>query len=186
MTAKTKDWRLKNTLSRKVEFRPIEADDVRYAWVAYKKGCLKDMAAPFDDTSMSADEFRQAFFGTVTTRYHGAWTLFATSPKGFGPVGFVFAFYTHPDPMMAPFMIVGDIVWCPWATTRNKIESGVNFFHRVRRDIPMMDYAHGETNKKYMEMIARHGVMRRIGTTFNVVKGEPVAIFETAMIRQGL
>lgn len=152
---------------------------MRYAWAAYKGGGLKDMSAPFNELGMSADQFKAAFEEIVTARYHGAWTLFAETPKGFIPVGFVFAFYSHTEHAMSPFMIVGDLVWCPWATPRNKIEAAVGFFNRIRKEIPMMDYAYGEVNKKFFEMLARHGIVRRVGTTYNVVKGEPVAIFET-------
>lgn len=176
---KKQNWRLKKTLARKLDFRLIEADDVRYAWVAYKKGCLKDMAAPFDNTDMEPEEFKRAFFEAVTQNYHTVWTLFGESAKGYGPVGFVFAFHAHPNASRSPFMVVGDIVWCPWASARNKVESAVHFFGKIRNDVPLMDYAYGEKNKKFMEMIAKHGVLRRIGTTFNVVKGEPCAIFET-------
>lgn len=171
--------RLKKTLARRLSFRPIENEDVRYAWAAYKKGSLAPMAGVFTETGMSAGQFREAFETTVLTRYHAAWTLFAESVKGFLPVGFVFAFHSHSDPVLSPFMIVGDIVWCPWATPRNRMESAVNFFNMIRHEIPMVDYAHGDENKKFMEMLARHGIMRRVGTTFNVVKGEGVAVFET-------
>ena len=172
-------WRLKKTLARNVSFRPIEDEDVKYAWAAYKKGCLAPMAGVFAETGMKADEFKAAFEQTVFTRYHGAWTLFAQTAKGYLPVGFVLAFHSHTEHVMSPFMIVGDIVWCPWATGRNKIESAVNFFNIIRNTIPMVDYAHGETNKRFFETICKHGIMRRVGTTFNVVKGEPTAIYET-------
>lgn len=172
-------WRLKKTLARKTSFRPIENDDVKYAWAAYKKGGLAPMAGVFAETGMTAEQFKAAFETTVVTRYHGAWTMFAETSKGFIPVGFVLAFHSHADPALSPFMIVGDIVWCPWATRRNKVESAVNFFGTIRSTIPMIDYAHGEINKRFFEMLARHGIMRRIGTTYNVVRGEPTAIFET-------
>ncbi len=45
--------------------------------------------------------------------------------------------------------------------------------------IPIVDYATGDANKRFFEMICQHGVMRRVGTTFNVVKGEGTAVFET-------
>lgn len=137
------------------------------------------MAGPLAASGMSAEEFKAVFEAVVVTRYHGAWTLFADTAKGFIPVGMVFAFHSHSDPLLSPFMIIGDIVWMPWASSRNKIESAVGFFNRVRGEIPMVDYAYGETNKKFFEMLARHGIVRRIGITFNVVKGEPVHVFET-------
>lgn len=135
------------------------------------------MAGPFGSPDMTADQFKVEFQARVTTHYHGGWTMFAQTRKGFIPVGMVFAFYSHPDPALSPFMIVADIAWFRWASARNKIESAVNFFKKV--GIPMVDYAYGEVNRKFFEMLAQHGIMRRVGTTFNVVRGEPVAVFET-------
>jgi hypothetical protein len=172
-------WRLKKTLARRVEFRRMHDEDLRYTWAAYKKGALEPMANPFGDTDMSAEEFKAAFADALLTRYHAEWTMLADTPKGFLPVGLVLAFHSHPVVEFSPFMVIGDIIWFPWASRRNKIESAVNFFNRMRNEIPMIDYAHGETNKRFFEVLASHGVVRRIGTTFNVVKGEPVAVFET-------
>jgi len=172
-------WRLKKTLARRVGFRPIEAEDIRFAYAGYKKGALEPMAGPFAQTHMTPDEFDVAFQATVTTRYHGAWTLFAETKRGYVPVGLVMAFYSHAEQALSPFMIIGDIVWFPWASPRNRIEAAVNFFNIMRKQIPMMDYAHGDENRRFFEMMAKHGIVRRVGTTLNVVKGEPTAIFET-------
>lgn len=173
-------WRLRKTLARKTAFRPIEAEDVKFAWAAYKKGALATMAGPFAQTNMGADEFNIGFQSTVLSRYHGAWTLFAEVPKrGYMPVGLVMAFYSHAEHALSPFMIIGDIVWFPWASARNKVEAAVNFFNTMRKQIPMMDYSHGEQTIRFFEMMCKHGIMRRVGTTYNVVKGEPTAIFET-------
>ena len=172
------NWRLKKTLSRKLEFRPIEQEDMRYIWAAYKGGSLASMGGVFSESGMNAEEFRAAFEVEITTRYHAAWTMFAETKKGFVPVGFVLGFYSHPDPAFSPFMIVGDMVWFPWASARNKVESAVNFFNRIRSETPMMEYARGDA-KAFFEMIAKHGIMRRVGTSFNVYPGEPTSVFET-------
>lgn len=176
--AQTVKWRLRKTLARRLEFRPIEREDMRYIWAAYKKGCMASMGAKWADTQMEALAFSEAFEIEVTTVYHGAWTLLAETRKGFIPVGFVLGFYSHPDPKFAPFMIVGDMVWFPWATARNKIESAVNFFNRIRSEIPMVEYARDQ-HKRFFEMICQHGVMRRVGTMHNVYRGEQTALYET-------
>ena len=182
--APRKNWRLRKTLARRVSFRPIEEEDVRFAYAGYKKGALAPMAGIFAQFNMSAEEFSVAFPATVTTRYHGAWTLFAEAPKrGFVPVGMVMAFYSHAEHALSPFMIIGDIVWFPWASARNKIEAAVNFFSIMRKKIPMMDFAHGDENQRFFEMMAKHGIVRRVGTTLNVVAGKPTAIFETRIER---
>jgi hypothetical protein len=175
-------WRLKKTLARALDFRPIEDDDVKYAWVAYKKGLLAAIGPKFADPSqMNADQFKVEFEAEVVTNFHGAWTLFAESKKGYMPVGFVFGFLSHPNPAFAPFMIVGAMIWFPWATARNRIEAAVYFFNMIRHETPMVEYA-DEKDKKFFEMIARHGVMRRIGTSHNVYKGRSAAVFETRSV----
>lgn len=174
-------WRRRKTLARRVSFRPIEAEDVRFAYAGYKKGALAAMGDAFADTSMTADEFSTAFQATVTTRYHGAWTLFADARRGNMPVGIVLAFYSHPDPALSPFMIIADIIWFPWASARNRVEAAVYFFSVTRSSIPMVGYANGDMNQRFFVMICQHGVMRRVGTTFNMIKDEPVAVFETRL-----
>lgn len=177
-----KRWRLKKTLSRKLDYRPLERDDMRYLWAAYKKGALKSLGGVFaEDKIENAADFVAAFEREIDDNYHGAWTLFAETKRGFMPVGAVLGFYSHPNPRLAPFMIVGDMLWFPWASPRNKIESAVYFFNRIRREIAMVEYANEEA-KPFFEMIAAHGVVRRVGTSFNVYPGTATAVFETRAI----
>jgi hypothetical protein len=161
-----------------VDFRPIEAGDVRWTYAAYKAGALASMGGPFTETAMSAAEFKSAFEAEVTSRYAGAWTLFAMTARGFIPVGCVLGFYSHPDPRLSPFMIVGDMLWFPWSSARNRIEAAVNFFKVIRLTIPMVEYA-DENARPFFEMIARHGIVRRVGTMFSVYPDKPTAVFET-------
>ncbi len=171
-------WRLKKTTARKLSFRPIENEDLRYIWAAYKDGALASMGETFASADLAADEFKTAFEQEVVNTYHAAWTLFAESKRGVLPIGLVLGFWSHHDAERAPFMILGDMIWFPWASLRNKIESAVNFFNEARREIPMVEYARMK-DKRFFEMIARHGIMRRVGTSHNVYRGEPAAVFET-------
>lgn len=127
---------------------------------------------------MASDVFKNAFQNEILTNYHGAWVLLAGTKKGFLPVGLILGFYSHPDPRLAPFMIVGDILWMPWASARNKIEAAVHFFNSMRNEIPFVDYAQ-ETSKPFFEVLMRHGIMRRIGTSYNVYSDGPAAVYET-------
>ena len=171
-------WRLKKTLARTQDFRPLERDDLRYIWAAYKKGSLASMGGVFASPDMDSVDFSTAFEAEITTVYHAAWILMADTKRGIMPVGLVLGFYSHPNPRFAPFMIIGDMIWFPWASKRNKVESAVNFFNRIRHEIKMVEYAN-EKAKKFFEMICQHGIMRRIGTSFNVYPNEPTAVFET-------
>ena len=173
------NWRLKKTLARPVDFRLLEREDVRYLWVAYKKGLLADLGGPFSDPpNMTPDEFKVEFEVLITTMYHGAWAMLAKTGNEYKPVGAVFGFWSHPEPKYATFMNVANMVWFPWATARNRIESALNFFNTIRMQFPMVEYAR-EKDKRFFEVLARHGVMRRIGTSYNVYCGAPAAVFET-------
>ena len=171
-------WRLSRTLSRRVEFRPIEDEDMKFLAAAYKKGDLKSLGPTFASTEMEYEAFREAFIREVMTNYHGAWTLFAQTRKGFMPVGAVLGFYPHPNKAVTPFMIVGDILWFWWASPRNRVEAAVKFFSAIRDQTPMMEFA-SEAHMPFFEMLAKHGVMRRVGTSFNVYPAGKTALFET-------
>ena len=173
-----KAWKLKKTLKRRTHFRPIEQEDVQYVWVAYKSGLLESMGPPFDGTDMSPEEFQAEFIAQAETVYHAIWTLFADTKKGYLPVGLVLGFWSHPDPSFGRLMNVGDMIWFPWTSKRNKVEASVNFFNDIRKEVPMVEYAKLD-DKKFFETIAKHGIMRRVGTMHNIYDGEPAAVFET-------
>lgn len=173
------NWRLKKTVSRKVDFHPIELDDVKYVWAAYKKGLLKDVSETFAEPTLGADEFTEAFKALFGTTYASCWMLFADTSSGRHAVGMVLAFWSHPNPRFAPFQIIAHMVHFPWASKRNWIESVVNFFAKIRSTIPTVAYATKPDGKRLFEVLAMHGVMRRIGTTFTVIPGQGIPVFET-------
>lgn len=136
------------------------------------------MGKDFENTGMSAAEFRERFQAEILANYAGAWTLFAKTSKGQMPVGIILGFWSHPEPRLAPFMIVGDLIWFSWTSTRTKLESAVNFFNRMRDKIAFMEYAQ-DKDRKFFDTICQHGIMRRVGTSYNVYPGEAVAVYET-------
>lgn len=164
-------WRLTQTLARRTEFRPIEDEDVRYAFAAYKIGGL----SVFPD-GLSRDEFKTEFVTLILSRYDAAWVLFAETRKGFIPAGLALGFWPHAA--VSHFLIFNNFVWFPWATPRNRIESAVNFFSRTRHEIPMVGFARTR-DKDFCTAMAKHGLLRRVGTSMNVFPGEPAAVWET-------
>lgn len=166
-------WRLKRTLKRSASYRPIEDDDVKYAWAAYKKGALSPMGEAFSK-DMNAEEFKDLFESFVVQHHHAAWTLIAPTTKGRIPVGIVLAAWA-PN---APYMVVNGACWFPWASRRNIIEASVAFFSGIRKELSLMFYALPEHKRAY-EVCAMHGVIRRIGTSHVAIPGHQVAVFET-------
>ena len=168
-------WQLKKTLKRKVDYRPIENEDIKYVWAAYKKGALAPMGELFADGLMLAEEFKAEFQNAILTQCHAAWIISATTKRGLIPVGLVLAAYPMPN---APYMIVNGMCWFPWATKRNVIEGIVGFLDRVRREFPLKFYALPEHKRTY-EVCAMHSIVRRVGTSYIAFPGHAAAEFET-------
>jgi len=167
-----KKWRLKRTLSRPVNYRPIEDDDIKYVWAAYKKGALASMG--FEGTDMTAEDFKAAFEKIVITKCPATWVLFAQTSKGMRPMGAVFGSWA-PN---AEYIIIAGMCWFPWATKRNIIEAAVNFLNGVRKEFMLMFYALPEHKRTY-EVCAMHGVIRRVGTSYAAIPGHAAAVFES-------
>jgi len=166
-------WRLRRTLKRSASYRPIEDEDVRYVWAAYKKGALAMMGEAFTK-DMNAEEFKTLFEQFVIANHHAAWTLLAPTAKGKIPVGIVLAAWV-PN---APYMLVNGCCWFPWASKRNIIESSVTFFNGIRKEHQLVFYALPEHKRTY-EVCAMHGIVRRVGTSFIAFPGKQAAVFET-------
>lgn len=172
--AKKQKWRLSKTLARNVDFRPIEDEDIRFAYAAYKTGALEEM---FEETDLDAAQFKQVFEDVVVNGFHAAWTVFADNKAGYSPIGLVFGRW-HPS--TEGVMVVSGIAWFPWASERNIIEGTVKFFNEVRKEMQMVGYARPEQKRLY-EICLKHGIMRRIGTS-HIMFDTPATVFETREI----
>ncbi len=166
-----KKWRLSKTLSRRVEVRPIENDDVKYAWAAYKQGKLPWLDIPKD---LDAASFKAEFEQFVLTRAHAAWTVSTDTKKGFIPAGIALGQWGP------SFMFISAIEWFPWATCRNIVEGTVYFFDNLRKQFPVMGLANDQ-HKPLYEACMMHGIIHRIGTSHSM--GEKMTLFETRGIK---
>ncbi len=169
MTGK-QSWRLRKTLARRIEIRPIEDADIGYAWAAYKTGGLSEMGFA---QSLTADKFKIAFEHSVITQYPATWVVMAQTSKGFIPVAFVFGAWAP----LGAYLIVMGISWFSWASKRNILEGTVGFFNSIRKELSVMGYAN-EKHKKLYEVCCMHGIMRRIGTSHVALPDGPAAVFE--------
>jgi hypothetical protein len=166
-----KKWRISKVLARQQGYRPIEDEDVRYAFAAYRVGGLTAFPEGLD-----AETFKVEFKKLILSRYDAAWVLFAETKKGFWPVGLATGFWPHPA--VETFLIFNNFVWFPWASPRNKIEAATNFFDKARYDVPMIGFA-GERDKEFFALIAKLGVLRRVGTVAGIFGDEPSSVWQT-------
>ena len=164
-------WRLSRTLNRGATYNPIEMDDLAYAWAAYKVGKFHLVEDGLDQES-----FRDAFAKLVLSTYHAVWALKAKTERGVIPVGFAFGFWLHPAKQET--MIINELVWLPWATPRNIIETTANFVTKERKKLKMIAFAR-KKDKSFLEVLAKHGIVRRVGTSHTIFSDGPATVWET-------
>lgn len=116
-------------------------------WAAYKKGSFKDI---FND-GLDAKGFSDIAVEYILSAYTHAWVL------GEKPIGVVFGIN------LGPFIYLGSLEWFPWATNRQIVENLIGFLNSVRKEIYCV-WDCKEEDKRFYEYIARHGIIRRVGT----------------------
>lgn len=166
-------WSVKKTTNRSPEIKQLEDGDIFYAWASYKSGGFDDVFKP----DLDAKQFRDAFSELISSRYDAAWLLSAkTTKRGVFPVGMALGFWPHR--IARPFLVLDALVWFPWASARNRVESTVEFLNKMRREIQMIGFARAK-DKRFMETLARHGIGRRIGTSMSIFADGPASVWET-------
>ena len=161
-------WRLSRTLKRQINVRPIENEDVKYAFAAYRKGAL---GAHFPE-GLEPAAFKRAFEEFVLLNAHACWVVIAHSKlMGFAPIGFVLGGWAPQE----VFMVIIGIVWFPWASKRNILEGTVAFVRSIC-SLNWMGFASGEDKRVY-DVCMAHGIMRRIGTS-KMNRAHSVAVYE--------
>lgn len=171
--ASRKKWRLKKTLARRPQIRPIMAEDLKFLWASYKKGALSSMGGAFANGDMSPEQFSQAF-ENAAQNYSEGWVIIADTRKGSIPAGLVLGKMDS----LFPFMVIVGVAWFPWATKRNVIEGTVAFFDVIRKTMPSIVFAVAE-HKRVYEVCCMHGIMRRVGTSQIAIPERAAAVFET-------
>lgn len=152
--------------------RLTDGDDLKYVYAAHRLG-----GTPLETlTSTDPESFAEEFAEHVAVRYHRAYTMIATPPgKENMPVGIVFTILPFYE---KPVMWIGDFIWFPWASSRNRLEATVHFLNQMRRDTTLLGFAEPEVIN-FFEHVCRYGVARRAGTVFDMLREGPMAVFQT-------
>lgn len=107
----------------------------------------------------------------------GAWTLQApVTGRGIIPVGLMTAWIGPKTPRHVREV---HVTWFPWSSKRNRLESIVNFVHRMRTQFEVFSAVH-KKDAAFFEHVCRRGIGRRMGTWENYFgKGEDAALFQS-------
>lgn len=141
--------------------RDFVEDDIKFMYVAYKKGTLAAQAG------LSPAEFHNSMIDWMLKHYDYAWTI----AKDGKPIGVVSAINC------GTFAMLGDVTWMPWASARNKIEGCARIFVELRKRLFFMFHADRKNRDFYVHM-AKMGLVRRVGTIHEMAD-EPLALFQS-------
>lgn len=148
-------------------------DDLKFAYAAWRLAGL-DMLYFDPDADMAGPEWVEYTAEFLANHYDRAYTLFAKTKEGKRPAGIVLM---HQPDKRAAVLWMADVLWFPWATPRNKLESIVNFMNIMRKDWLVMEFAVPD-EAAFFDHVCRYGVMRRAGTIFDLYT-VPAAVFQT-------
>jgi len=125
------------------------------------------------DGEPDKDGFAAVFEGLLASNYE-VWVMESDTAQGKVPVGFAVG-----RPFLHGTTLLGSMTWFPWASKRNVYESTVKLLSNLRKDRKMIMHVEFK-DKKFAEMVARHGVIRRVGTLYGILD-EPVTVFQSRM-----
>lgn len=153
--------RLKRTLKRNVAVRDFVEDDIKFLYVAYKKGTLAAQEG------LSAKEFHDWIIEWMLDQYDYAWTIECNGK----PMGVVNAINC------GVYALLGDTHWLPWASPRNRMEGFAKLIAVLRERMFLMGYAN-QRDKDFFVYMAKLGLIRRVGT-IHELSDEPLALFQS-------
>lgn len=109
--------------------------------------------------------------------YHCGWVLEGPYREDKRPMAVFFG------RSFGPFVMLADLFWMPWASKRNKCECAVKFLQEMRRKY-LMILTSTKSDTPFYEYIAKHGVIRRVGTIQGLYENEDAALFQTRVIHE--
>jgi hypothetical protein len=146
----------------------MSTDDLKYAWAAYRKGGFKDIPE-----GLAPVEFNERLLSGVE-KVSEVYTL--TMPKDGSrlPLGLVFVnMINDPTPHILP-----SVVWFPWATTRNKLETFTKWLAETRLQAMVMITAPRSEHSFHLAL-CRRGILRTIGSIHGFFEDENAMLYQS-------
>lgn len=124
-----------------------------YVWAAYQKGAFEgsDFFAP----GLNAKEF-ETVLAQVVERFLTKGLSEIVTVMGEVPLAMISVEYS--DRLALPHAY-----WFPWATPRNKVETGVKFFIQLKKNNLVLITVKDEVDVKYFQHLCKYGLLRAVG-----------------------
>ena len=150
-----------------------------YFWAAYKYGCFKNLNGGFID-GLTKDRLSELLENYISDNNLTPFSIFANIDGKKRIIGIALFF------IRGRLMETSDIIWFPWATKRLILEGYVNFVNSIRKQsnndmgqkYVIIEYAQ-EKDVKFFDHVCSYGIMRRVGTSYELYHNEKCCIYES-------
>ena len=126
--------------------------DIKYVYASHKMGKLD--LENFETSAETPEEFIADFYDYVMKLYNGQFTMIAETSKGQIPVGIAMMIQPVKEKNL---LFIGDLLWFPWASARNKLESTVHLLNALRPDWLVIEFAR-QQDKEFFNHICKYVV----------------------------
>ena len=166
-------WRSR-TLKRGCAYRPVQDDDMKWLWAAYRRGVFAHL--PEFPDGMDTFDFQTTILGVLSENIFGrkgeAWLFIAQTPRGEIPVGMVIAVPNrgHIEP---------HVFWFPEASARNKLECAIKWLHEMKKTWKI-DLWIRASDWQFYDHLCKYGLLRTVGKyRKHFEDGEDAFIFQS-------
>jgi len=135
---------------------------------------------PIFEQEMTQKDFKEAVEWFLASNNLTPFTFFAEVKGKMQAVGTAFFW------IRGRVMQTENLIWFPWAKKRNILESYVNFVTKMRstihpesnRTLMILEFAL-EKDKNFFDHVCSYGIMRRVGTSYEVYPDQKSCIYES-------
>lgn len=139
--------------------------DLKYFYAAYRQNVFPLVSG------LSPAEFSDQIRNFLTS-FPAEWVFDAPTKNGIIPVGVGLA-----ANVLDEIIIIGKIIWFPWASLRNKLESALNLIEASRQENTLLDFA-DESDQPFYVRLCKYGSVRRVGTLY-MLDGTKIAQYQS-------
>ena len=154
-------------LRRRPSFRPPEEGDMRWLYAGYMQGAFPTLF----QRGLSPKDFTKALVARFQQPDTKHFMLEAPTSLDTRIAGMI-------EAMVDLDKMEPHVLWLPWATPRNKLETLLHFLNEVRRTHESIIIADPD-DKAFFETLCRYAVIRRVGTLERWVRGQDTPLFQT-------
>lgn len=163
-----------------MSFSVATVEDVKWIWASYKKQPYEKFFPELMEPNLDPQDFLARFDHVLKAYGLDCYIMRAHTEKGLMPVGFVLLW------ARGRLLEISNFIWFEWASSRNTIESALNFLNQFRSTV------HEQTGKKYkligfvqqkdkafFDHMAKYKVLRLIGKVYDFYDDGPGIVYET-------